>query len=124
MSHTQVWLILKADSVSGLFYYAMLILGIGLLVYNFIIFMIWLFAEERIKRGIKRANVTLISVFLFCSLAFSLFPTTTELVKIHVIPMIVSGATVEQVKKIPPKLLSLLNVSMDSLIDWIGKGKK
>jgi len=125
MSTTQVWLMLKADSVSQMLGTAVVFLLVLLCIFNVIVISLWLFSPQRLKKGVKKSNVLMISLFLFVLLSSTLMPTTTELVKIHVIPVLVSKGSIEEIQKLPPKLLGLLNVSIDTLKDYLkGSVKK
>lgn len=121
MTEMEIYWILKLDTLS-----AIAILFTVLSGFAIIWFSGWKtvnLSDEKEKRSddlctIKMPKFLLpIAIFLFMIFISTavLIPTTTQMVKMKVVPILLSNKNVDKLKQIPEKVLNLLGVSIDKL---------
>jgi NADH:ubiquinone oxidoreductase subunit 6 (subunit J) len=119
MDATQIYLILKLDTVSTFLalIYSGCIIGMLLYIRVFQTFIAEMLEEEQPnKTKAKKSVVIVLSVLcLFCIVVDVMLPSTKQMVQIMVLPLLLSSKNIDLAKKIPEKLLAVLGVSLDEL---------
>jgi predicted transporter len=121
MTEMEIYWLLKLDTLSAIAILFAVLSGIAI-----IWFAGWKcvnISDEKVKRREKICTIkmpkfllpTAIFLFLIFMSTSVLVPTTMQMVKMKVIPILVSNKNVDKLKQIPEKVLNLLGISIDKL---------
>ena len=125
MTEMEIYWLLKLDSISSLFeilVFVFVVVGVGTLYFK-VLGMEGGLEDCTVKLVNKLFTISLIIV-LISTPCVVLLPSTKQMVKIKVYPMLLTKTGVKELKKIPPRLLNILNLSLDKLEKVATKNKK
>ena len=130
MNELFIYLITIADSIKWTCFTINIILVTGLcVILPFRIYYAWRIAarewgEEDAKMALSLFDNIIkpaFIIFIILTILAIIIPTSHQLVMIYIIPKLLSVETVEKIETIPPKILELLDISMDQLKDYLLK---